>query len=185
MLYQLLAIVGISLGVSFLCSILEAVILSVTHGYVHVLRDRGSKAGVILHRDAEADRRAHRRHPGPEHHRQHLRRRSGRNPGLQDLGRCSTAIFSAGLTLAILLFSEILPKTLGATLWPRLAPSAAYVLRGLIFITKPLVIPLTLYSRLITAGPGSPQHGQPVGDYGSWPASGERKGPWTRMNGGW
>ena len=50
MLYQLVAIVGISLGVSFLCSILEAIILSVTHGYVHVLRDRGSKAGAILDR---------------------------------------------------------------------------------------------------------------------------------------
>jgi CBS domain containing-hemolysin-like protein len=60
------------------------------------------------------------------------------------------------LTLAILLFSEILPKTLGATLWPKLAPTAAYVLRGLIFVAKPLVVPLTLYARMITPGQERP-----------------------------
>ena len=50
MLLKLSAILGISLAVSFLCSILEAIILSVTQGYVQVLRDRGSKAGAHLHK---------------------------------------------------------------------------------------------------------------------------------------
>jgi putative hemolysin len=156
MLSQLLAIVGISLGVSFLCSILEAIILSVTHGYVHVLRDRGSKAGQYLH-----------------HMQKHVEEPIAAILALNTIantfgaalggalafriwGEASTAIFSAGLTLAILLFSEILPKTLGATLWPRLAPPAAHVLRWLIFFTKPIIIPLTLYSRLITSRQGRP-----------------------------
>jgi len=50
MLTKLLAILVISLGTSFLCSILEAILLSVTHGYVHVLKDKGAKAGHYLHR---------------------------------------------------------------------------------------------------------------------------------------
>jgi len=50
MLTRLLAILGISLATSFLCSILEAILLSVTHGYVHVLKDKGAKAGEYLHR---------------------------------------------------------------------------------------------------------------------------------------
>lgn len=156
MLYQLLAIVGISLGVSFLCSILEAVILSVTQGYVHVLRDRGSKAGEILHRMQDQVDEPIAAILALNTIANTFGAALGGTLAFRIWGDASTAIFSAGLTLAILLFSEILPKTLGATLWPRLAPAAAYVLRALIFITKPVIIPLTLYSRLITAGQGKP-----------------------------
>ena len=46
----LLWVVGISLGVSFLCSILEAVLLSVNRSYVAVLQDRGERAGLLLAR---------------------------------------------------------------------------------------------------------------------------------------
>lgn len=156
MIYQLVSIVGIALGVSFLCSILEAILLSVTHGYVHVLQDRGVKAGEILER-------MQRRVDEPIATILALNTIAntfgaalGGALAFRIWGDASTAIFSAALTLAILLFSEILPKTLGATLWPRLAPAAAYVLRGLMVVTKPLTIPLTLYARLIT-----PQQGRP------------------------
>ena len=156
MLFQLLAIVGISLGVSFLCSILEAVILSVTHGYVHVLKDRGSKAGVYLHQMQKRVEEPIAAILALNTIANTFGAALGGALAYRIWGEASTAIFSAGLTLAILLISEILPKTLGATLWPRLAPPAAHVLRWLIFLTKPLVIPLTLYSRLITAGQERP-----------------------------
>ena len=156
MLFQLLAIVGISLGVSFLCSILEAVVLSVTHGYVHVLKDRGSKAGVYLHQMQNRVEEPIAAILALNTIANTFGAALGGALAYRIWGEASTAIFSAGLTLAILLFSEILPKTLGATLWPRLAPPAAHVLRWLIFLTKPLVIPLTLYSRLITAGQERP-----------------------------
>jgi CBS domain containing-hemolysin-like protein len=152
MLTRLLAILGISLGTSFLCSILEAVLLSVTHGYVHVLKDQGSRAGEYLHR-------MQRRVDEPIAAILALNTIAntfgaalGGALALQLFGDAWMAAFSAGLTLTILLFSEILPKTLGATLWPRLAPVAAYTLRGMIFIMKPVVVPLTLYARLITPG---------------------------------
>jgi putative hemolysin len=60
------------------------------------------------------------------------------------------ALFSAALTLAILILSEILPKTIGATLWQSLAPTAARVLRGMIVLMKPILIPLSWFNRLIT-----------------------------------
>jgi len=154
--YQLIGIVGLSLAISFLCSILEAILLSVTHGYVHVLRDRGSKAGEILHTM---------QHRVDEPISAILALNTIANTfgaalggalAFRIWGEASTAIFSAGLTLAILLLSEILPKTLGATLWPKLAPPAAYVLRGLILLTRPIVIPLTLYARMITPRRGRP-----------------------------
>ena len=156
MLLQLLAILAIALSVSFLCSILEAVLLSVTHGYVQVLRDGGSRAGEYLHR---------------MHHRvdepiaailalNTIANTFGAAMGgalaYELFGEAWMAAFSAALTLAILLFSEILPKTLGATLWPRLAPLTAYVLRSLIFLMKPIILPLTLYARLITPRQGRP-----------------------------
>ena len=43
----LLWVLGISLSISFLCSVLEAVLLSVTHSYVQVLREQGFRAGTI------------------------------------------------------------------------------------------------------------------------------------------
>jgi len=156
MLTKLLAILGISLGTSFLCSILEAILLSVTHGYVHVLKDRGARAGEYLHR-------MQRRIDEPIAAILALNTIAntfgaalGGALALQLFGDAWMAVFSAALTLAILLFSEILPKTLGATLWPRLAPQAAYILRGMIFVMKPVIVPLTLYSRLLT-----PRHGRP------------------------
>ncbi|NNM04141.1 MAG: HlyC/CorC family transporter [Gemmatimonadetes bacterium] len=156
MLYQLMAIVGISLAVSFLCSILEAVILSVTQGYVHVLRDRGSKAGAILAKMQKQVDEPIAAILALNTIANTFGAALGGTLAFKIWGDASKAVFAAGLTLAILLFSEILPKTLGATLWPRLAPSAAYVLRGLIFVTKPIVIPLTLYARFITSGQGRP-----------------------------
>jgi putative hemolysin len=147
---HLLLVVGIALGVSFLCSILEAIILSVTHGYVHVLQEKGIKAGGYL---------ANMQNRIDEPIAAILALNTIANTfgaalggalAHELFGQAWLTAFSASLTLAILLFSEILPKTLGATLWPRLAPPAAYVLRGLIFVLKPIIIPLTLYARLIT-----------------------------------
>jgi CBS domain containing-hemolysin-like protein len=59
------------------------------------------------------------------------------------------AMFSAVLTLVILIFSEILPKTLGATYWQALARPAAYVLRTMIVVMKPILVPLSWFNRLI------------------------------------
>jgi len=49
------------------------------------------------------------------------------------------AVASALLTLAIIVFSEVIPKSLGAIHWKKFAPLAAYLIQGLIFLFFPLV----------------------------------------------
>jgi len=48
-------------------------------------------------------------------------------------------LFSATFTLAILIFSEILPKTIGVTYAYKLAPLITYPLRWMVIILKPIV----------------------------------------------
>ncbi len=48
------------------------------------------------------------------------------------------------LTFAILFFSEIIPKTIGAVYWKSLAPTAAYVIRFFIWLTYPIIL-MTLF----------------------------------------
>ena len=49
------------------------------------------------------------------------------------------ALGAAVLTFIILVFSEIIPKTLGATYWRSLLPFAVYAIRGLVFVCAPFV----------------------------------------------
>jgi CBS domain containing-hemolysin-like protein len=146
----LLLVIGISLSISFLCSILEAVLLSVSHSYVAVLQERRHPAGDLLARlRASIDEPiaailtlntiAHT-----------VGAAMGGAIALEVFGSRWIALFSAVLTLVILVFSEILPKTIGATWWQNLAPAAARVLRVMIIVMKPVLIPLAIFNRLIT-----------------------------------
>lgn len=56
------------------------------------------------------------------------------------------AITSAILTLLILVFSEIIPKTIGASYWRKMAIPCARIIHVLVIVTYPLV----LMSKLIT-----------------------------------
>jgi CBS domain containing-hemolysin-like protein len=56
------------------------------------------------------------------------------------------------LTLAILYFSEIIPKTLGATYWKALAVPAAYTISWLVKLAFPLVWLATLITNLFSKG---------------------------------
>jgi len=67
------------------------------------------------------------------------------------------ALFSAVLTFVILVFSEIIPKTIGATFWKELGRPTAYVLKFLTVAMKPIIVPLSLINRLIT-----PKHKHPT-----------------------
>ena len=62
------------------------------------------------------------------------------------LGTKWVAIMSGILTLSILIFSEIFPKTIGSHYWKRLAVSSGYIIRGLIIIMYPFVILLEVLS---------------------------------------
>jgi putative hemolysin len=150
-LAQFILVVGLSLAVSFLCSIMEAVLLSVSASHVAVLQRRGDRAGDLLAKYREdldnpiaailtLNTFAHT-----------IGAAMGGALALQLFGNAWVAMFSALLTLAVLVFSEIIPKTLGARHWKSLAGPVAYILRVLIFGLKPLLLPLSLLSRLLTA----------------------------------
>ncbi len=146
----LLVVIGLALIISFACSVLEAVLLSTSHSFIAVLRERGDRAGALL-----ADMRESIDQPIAAILTLNT---IGNTMGaavagglaLRLFGDKWIALFSALLTLAVLMFSEILPKTLGARYWRRLAKPTAYVVRGLMFAMKPILVPLAYFNRLIT-----------------------------------
>ena len=151
----LLWILGVSLFVSSLCSVLEAVLLSVTHSYVEVLKDQGSKAGDYLHAMKQKidepiaailtlNTIAHTAGAAL----------GGATAG-QVFGQAWISVFTGVLTLVILLFSEIIPKTIGATFWKKLGRPSAHVLWWMVILMKPILIPLNLFSQLLRRQNGS------------------------------
>jgi hypothetical protein len=50
MVTALLFVIGLALSISFLCSIMEAVLLSVSHSFVALMHRRDERAGAILTR---------------------------------------------------------------------------------------------------------------------------------------
>jgi putative hemolysin len=146
----LLLVIGISLAISFICSILEAVLLSISHSYVAILQERDHPAGDLL-----ARMRANIEEPiaailtlNTIAHT--VGAAMSGAIALEVFGSRWIALFSAVLTLLILVFSEILPKTIGATFWQGLAPVTAQVLRWMILLMKPVLVPLAIFNRLIT-----------------------------------
>ena len=70
-------------------------------------------------------------------------------------GQAWVGVFTGVLTLIILLFSEIIPKTIGATFWKQLAKPSAHVLWWMVILMKPILIPLNLFSQLIRRKKGT------------------------------
>ena len=144
----LILYLAIAIGVSFLCSVLEAVLLSITPSYTEDLASRRPGTGGVVKRvRARLDESlssililntfAH-------------------TMGAAGVGAQALKVFGARwevpiavvLTLAILYFSEIIPKTLGAVYWRPLAGPAAYTINWLVKLVYPLVWLATLVTRL-------------------------------------
>lgn len=130
----------LAIGVSFLCSILEAVLLSITPSYVAVLEKNGHSSGKIL-RSLKQDIDRPLSAILSLNTIAHTIGAAGVGAQAQVVfGNAYVSITSVILTLAILIFSEIIPKTLGATYWKRLSGFAARTTKILIFLTYPLVL---------------------------------------------
>ena len=136
----LLAYFFLALFLSFLCSLLEAVLLSTPASYSSILAKQNSSQGERLERFKENINRplaailtintfAH--------------TLGAAGVGAQTLelyGESSVAIASGILTLLILVFSEIIPKTIGSVYWRGLIGNTTLVVEVLIFFTYPLVL---------------------------------------------
>lgn len=149
----LITYVLVALVFSFLCSIAEAVMLSVTMPHIALMEQKHQSSGAILRR---------------------LKAQIGRplaailtlntiahTVGAAGAGAQATVVFgdayvgvaSAVLTLLILVFSEIIPKTIGARYWRELAPITAHGLRLLIYLLYPFVKLSELLTGSMTHGP--------------------------------
>ena len=144
----LIVYVSIALLFSFLCSIAEAVLLSVTTAHITVLEQEGKSAGKLL-RKLKSDINKPLAAILTLNTIAHTVGAVG--AGAQAavvFGSAWVGVVSAVLTLMILVFSEIIPKTLGATYWRGLAGITAHSLKFLVMILYPFV----LLSELLTRG---------------------------------
>ncbi|MGD9487321.1 MAG: CNNM domain-containing protein [Calditrichaceae bacterium] len=146
----LLFYLALALVVSFVCSIAEAVILSVSAPFIKIkeiegkasakyLKDLKNKIDRPLSAILTINTVAH-------------------TIGAAGVGAQAVAVFgeiyfgviSATLTILILFFSEIIPKTIGAIFWRKLALPSAFVIIGMIYISYPLVILSEFITKLIS-----------------------------------
>lgn len=141
----------VAIAVSALCSTLEATLLSTPLSYITGLEEQGVKGANRLKK---------------------LKQNSDRPISAilcintiantvgasivgslvyEVYGDALVGIFSTVFTLCILLFSEIIPKTIGTSYWRTLALPAAVIINGMIFISFPLVWILEHIQRLISS----------------------------------
>ena len=128
----------IAIGVSFVCSILEAVILSTNSSYIALVEKENPKGGKILKKvktninDSIAAIL--------------ILNTTANTLGSAGVGMQAEVVFggdavfyiSALLTFLILFLSEIIPKTIGTVYWKQLAVSAGYFINVFLFITAPV-----------------------------------------------
>lgn len=147
-IYVLLALIF-----SFLCSVAESVLLSITPSYIEGLKKKRPRHAALLKRlrQDNVDRSlaailtlntiAH-------------------TVGAIGAGAKSTIVFgsawfglfSAVMTLLILFLSEIVPKTLGALYWSRLVGPISYFVNTLIVVLYPIVWISELLTKFISHG---------------------------------
>jgi len=134
-MYVLLALVF-----SFLCSVAEAVLLSITPSYIEGKKEKRPKLALLLKqiKQDNVDRS--------------LAAILTLNTIAHTVGAIGAGakaaivfgsawfgVFSGMMTLMILFFSEIVPKTIGAIYWPVLAGPAAIFVKSLIVCLHPIV----------------------------------------------
>ena len=130
----------LALFVSFLCSVMESVLLSTSISFLNVKKENGYKSAttfIKLKNNIERPLSAILSLNTVAH-----------TIGAAGVGVQATKIFgefyfgiiSAILTLLILVFSEIIPKTIGARYWRKLALVSGIIINTMVIITFPLVI---------------------------------------------
>lgn len=130
------------IGVSFLCSILESVLLSTNASYISVLEENSPSAGKLL-KDLKKD-------VDKSISSILILNTFANTLGATAIGVQAQNLFnddsnlvlvvSIVLTFCILFFAEIIPKTIGAIYWKELAPIGARIINIFIIITYPIII---------------------------------------------
>ena len=140
----------LAIGVSFFCSIAEAVLLSVRPSYVAALElkaKRGAQTLRMLRENLDQPLAAILTANTIAH-----------TVGAAGVGAQTAIVFgneylavaSAILTILVLVFSEIIPKTLGATYWQTLAPTMGILILWLTRALYPIVLLSQKLTRLLS-----------------------------------
>lgn len=141
----------VSIALSALCSMLEATLLSTPLSFITGLEDQGVKgAGRLKKLKQNPDR--------PISAILCLNTIANTVGAsivgslvYEVYGDAIVGIFSTVFTLMILIFSEIIPKTIGTSYWRSLALPASVIINALIIIAFPLVWILERLTRLISS----------------------------------
>jgi CBS domain containing-hemolysin-like protein len=149
MLQILIISVSLAIVISAICSICEAVLYSLTTSQVEMLRKSGIRAGGVLHElKSDID----------EPITAILTLNTIANTVGAAIAGAAAAhlfngtnvlLFSAAFTMAILIFSEIIPKTIGVSYTYRLAPYIALPIKSMVIVLKPIVKLCQTITRLI------------------------------------
>ncbi|MDZ7818698.1 MAG: hemolysin family protein [Aliarcobacter sp.] len=149
----LLTYLFIALLVSFICSVLEAVLLSSTSSYIESLSKKGNSDAVEMLRGLKSNIDKPISSILILNTFAHTMGAAGVGAQAQILfGQEMETVIAVLLTLAILYLSEIIPKTIGAVYWKKLLIPSAYVINFLIKITYPLVWISMLITKFISKG---------------------------------
>ena len=130
----------LALFLSFLCSLLEAVLLSTPSSYASILKKQNSTHGMRLERFKENINRPLAAILTLNTFAHTLGAAGVGAKTLELYGESSVAIASGILTLLILVFSEIIPKTIGSVYWRGLIGNTTLIIQVLIVFTYPLVL---------------------------------------------
>lgn len=144
----------LALFVSFLCSIVEAVLLSTPQAFLIVKKQQNNTwADKFIHFKKDIDKPlaailslntiAHT-----------IGAAGVGAQAVQVFGESYFGIVSAILTILILVFTEIIPKTIGSRYWRNLSKFTSHTIQTMIFISYPLV----LLSALVTNALSKKKH---------------------------
>jgi len=139
-------------SISFVCSVLEAVLLSVNMSYISVLEKEKPKVGKLL--------RLHKKDISKSISSILILNTIAHTIGAAAVGAQAAILFgndavviiSVIMTFAILFLSEIIPKTIGAVYWKKLAPFSAQLIRIFIWITYPVILIALAITNKISKG---------------------------------
>jgi len=144
---------SLALGVSFLCSILEAVVLSIPHTYIAVLEKDGDKNGTLWADLKEDDAVKPLTAILTLNTIAHTMGAAGVGSEVQSIwGEGALTLASVILTIAVLFLSEIIPKTLGTAYWRQLAPVTGKILNVVIKLLVFIIIPIQVLKAILPKG---------------------------------
>lgn len=148
-MHLLLLYFVLAMCISFICSMLEAVILSVTPAYIAVLASSRKRTGSLLQKMKDNIDKSLSAILTLNTFANTIGAAGVGAQAVKVYGSEKAAIVSFILALTILIFSEIIPKTLGAVYWKRLAPFSVYIIYLFVLILMPIVFVLGQISKLV------------------------------------